>query len=400
MVRNPVPWAVCATCILAADLTPETIRLARIRFHMSQNLTRVPNYTCTQTIERSSRRFRGRKFQLLDTLRLEVALVNGNEMFAWPGSGKFEDKRISDIVGGGTIGNGSFAGHARAVFMSGAPRFDYEGEQARPGGTVYRYRYSVPVLLSNYEIKIGDVTGKVGFSGYFESDARTLEPKLLEVKAEEIPSALRLQSATSRMVYKAVRIGEKDFSLPETSELIMVDFEGNEHRNLTTLSGCREYTGESVLRFDEPTEESAPPVAIAGEVDLPAGLVLESRLETPLVPAKTAIGDPVEALLIGAAKHKGRVMVPKGARLHARLVKLEKGFARTEFLRVLLNLEQIEFPGAKAPVSAILVEAGPIVARNLRISVDREGRIWLSGNQPEVGRGTRLVWRIENKATR
>ena len=45
----------------------------------------------------------------------------------------------------------------------------------------------------------------------------------------------------------------------ETAELIMTDLEGNESRNITTLSGCREYTGESVLRFDEPTDTPPPP---------------------------------------------------------------------------------------------------------------------------------------------
>ena len=125
MARVATAWALSATLLLAGEtVTPDAIRLARIRYHMSQNLTQIPNYTCTQTIERSTRRAKGRKFQLIDTLRLEVALVNGNEMFAWPGSGRFEDKKIADLVGrGGAIGNGAFAGHARAVFLSGAPRF-------------------------------------------------------------------------------------------------------------------------------------------------------------------------------------------------------------------------------------------------------------------------------------
>lgn len=399
MVRAAIAVLLAATVLPAeGPVTPDTIRLARIRYHMSQNLTQIPNYTCTQTIERSTRRAKGRKFQLVDTLRLEVALVNGNEMFAWPGSGRFSDKKITDLVGrGGAIGNGAFAGHARSVFMSGAPRFEYEGEFERETRKVFRYRYSVPLLLSNYEIRIGGVSEKVAFRGYFESDKETLELRELEVDAEEIPPSLSLQSAKSRMIYRTVRIGEKDFSLPETAELLMTDLQGNESRNLTTLSGCREYTGESVLRFDEPTEAALEPVAVTEAVQLPDGLLLEAKLETPIRPGKIAIGDLIEAVLLQPAKSKGRVMVPKGARLRARFAGSEKGFVRTELLKMQLQLEHVEFPGAKAAVSAILVEAGPIIARNLRVGVDNKGTLWLSGNQPELSRGVRLVWRIENK---
>lgn len=399
MGRLAVACLLAATAVLADEpVTAETIRLARIRYHMSQNLTQIPNYTCTQTIERSTRRVKGRKFQLVDTLRLEVALVNGNEMFAWPGSGRFSDKKITDLVGrGGAIGNGAFAGHARAVFMSGAPRFEYQGEFPRGERKVFRYTYSVPLLLSNYEIKIGEMSEKVGFSGYFESDTQTLEPRELEVNADEIPPTLNLQAAKSKMIYRAVRIGEKDFSLPETAELTMTDLQGNESRNVTTLSGCREYTGESVLRFDEPSEIPSTPVPVTEAVELPDGLLLEAKLETSILPGKTAIGDLIDAVLLQPAKIKGRVMVPKSARLRARLAGIEKAYVRTGVLKIRLQLEQVEFPGAKASVSAILVEAGPIIARNLRIGVDNKGILWLSGNQPELGRGVRLVWRIENK---
>src|SRR5579871_381310 len=61
----------------SAELTPETLLLAKIRQHMSESLQRQPNYTCVETVERSNRTGAARKFQLGDTLRLEVALVDG-----------------------------------------------------------------------------------------------------------------------------------------------------------------------------------------------------------------------------------------------------------------------------------------------------------------------------------
>ena len=90
---------------IAQPLPPEVLLLGRIKAKAAENLQRLPNYTCTQTIERSHRNAKSRKFELLDTIRLEVALVEGKELFSWPG-GKFEEKGIGEIVGaGGAIGN-------------------------------------------------------------------------------------------------------------------------------------------------------------------------------------------------------------------------------------------------------------------------------------------------------
>ena len=60
-------------------LSPDVLLLARIKAKAVENLQRLPNYTCTQTIERSRRGAKARKFEPLDTLRLEVALVEGRQ---------------------------------------------------------------------------------------------------------------------------------------------------------------------------------------------------------------------------------------------------------------------------------------------------------------------------------
>src|SRR5262245_31211795 len=78
------------------ELSPETLLLARIKVRAAENLTHLPNYTCLETVERSSRRASG-KFQLVDVLRVEVAFAGNKEMFAWPGSLKFDDRDLTDM---------------------------------------------------------------------------------------------------------------------------------------------------------------------------------------------------------------------------------------------------------------------------------------------------------------
>src|SRR5450756_2396414 len=102
-------------CLAQQDLPPDVLLLAKIKVKMAENLNRLPNYTCKQTVERSRRRTPARKFELLDTVRLEVALVEGKELYGWPGANRIVESEIGHLVGG-TIGNGDFGLLARAFF--------------------------------------------------------------------------------------------------------------------------------------------------------------------------------------------------------------------------------------------------------------------------------------------
>lgn len=373
----------------------DEIRLGRIRYHMAQNLTEIPNYTCTQTIERSVRPARGRQFRLLDTLRLEVALVDGRELFAWPGAGKFEDKKINDMVGG-TIGNGVFAGFARAVFLGQSAAFDYQGERTTGGEPLFHYRFDVPRKKSGYSIKVGIAEAIVGYKGEFENHTQTLDLRTLEVVVTEFPSTIPLSSSTVRVQYQRTAIGDREFLLPDLAQMTMVNLDGSESRNVTRFSACRQYHGESVLRFDDPVDITPANQPVTVAVTLPPGLIVEGVLDQQIVFGKTAIGDVLEGRLTAPARIKGRVMAPKGAKLQARLTGIERrqGVRGGFDVKAGIQLESIEFPGARAAVSAILVEAGPMIQRNVRAGVGSQGTLWLSGTMPELPRGVRLVWRV------
>jgi hypothetical protein len=89
-------------CFLAQAFAQETsegdILLARARYHMAQTLQRMPNYTCTQTVERMVRKAPSRRIEMMDVLRLEVALAGGRELYKWPGSGGFKEVDLRDMI--------------------------------------------------------------------------------------------------------------------------------------------------------------------------------------------------------------------------------------------------------------------------------------------------------------
>jgi hypothetical protein len=392
-------WLAPALLLAAGETRPpvtaEAIRLGRIQAHMRDILTRIPDYTCLQQIERSRRAAKSRRFQLVDTIRLEVALVQGKEMFAWPGAGKFDDTEIGRIVGG-TIGNGNFALHARAVFLSGSAAFEYEGEVAYAKGKAHRYRFSVPRIRSGYLLRSGPLEGVTGYKGWFEADTQTLDLIRLEVEADDIPEHLPIKAARDRMEYARVTIGERDFLLPKASELALTDAQGTESRNLTSFSGCRHYTGESVISFadPEPAPATAAPEPVV-PVELPDGLGLTVAFDETIRFDKAAIGDQITGRVVENARWKGKTMVPRGAVVKARLLGFKRYYARVEFMRVAVALTAVDFPGAHADIDAKIEDIAGLPGWT-RTAVDKQGIINISGSRLELPRGLRMVWRVRS----
>ena len=365
-------WCLPISPSIAQPLAPELLLLARIKAKAAGNLRRLPNYTCTQTIERSHRNARSRKFELLDTIRLEVALVEGKELFSWPGAGKFEEKGIGEIVGaGGAIGNGSFALHAKSVFLSRSPTFTYFGETTLNGRRSIRYDYRIPQMLSGYQIRIGPNQAIVEYHGSFWVDADTLDLIRLEVHADKLPPNLNLAEAGDTMEYQRARIGAADFLLPQSSELVMVDLLGNVARNRTQFSACHQYAGESKLTFAEESPDLAAPAPTpqVKPIRLPPGLTVEVRLQTPIQSGRSATGDPVTALVGRDVKKGGEIVAPKGAVLTGRITRLEKRKGADDYYLVGLEFSTIEFDNRSGEVRASLQDSG--LAQNRRAGYGR-----------------------------
>ena len=350
------------TCAAGQPLAPETLLLARIRQHMEQVLTRQPNYTCLETIERSTRSGRGRKFRLVDALHLEVAVVEGKELFSWPGEREFKERDLRELAPTGAIGNGSFALHARSVFLSSSPLITYAGEEVMDGRTVARYDYSVPQFRSGYRITMGPLSGITGYRGSFWNDVETLDLRRLDVEAVDIPPVLPLRGARDSMRYERVPIGETTFLLPKSSEMVMEDFEGGASRNAIHFSRCRQYAGESTLSFAEVPEGDAAPVALAEAISLPAGLLVQMELLTPVKFPGNAIGDEIEARVTRDSKSKKQVLIPKGALLKGNVALLERrrDFRGQERVLVALQWREISFDGKVGPFEGQLEEGGAI----------------------------------------
>jgi len=391
-------------------LPDHLILLARAKQHMREVLLRQPNYTCQMSVERSRRRNPRRSFELVDQLRLEVALIDGKEIFSWPGARKFDERELREMVGG-TSSTGGFALHARAVFFGTAPRFTYLGPRQEAGGRLlHRWRFDVAQMQSGYMMRVGDQRGGtqeaiVGYHGEIAIDALTLDMVTLFYSAEEIPAHLGIQSTADTIAYERMLIGEQSFLLPAASDLSITGLDGATNRNRTRFHSCRQYAGESVISFDDPPPESSPSAGPPAPIPpLPVGLTLETDLESAVVhPA--VVGSPIRLKLSRPARRKGVTYLPKNAIVHARVIRSGVLPARSPLTYYTLVFEQIEVNGVQADASIRLEDVLPPQiggTRQFRLEFEPTERtprpghftVAISGNRPELRKGLRMLLSI------
>jgi len=379
-------------------LSPDLDALSKIRTRMVFNLQHQPNYTCIETIERSSRPKSTARFKILDTLRLEVALVDGREMFAWPGSKKFEDSDVTKIVTSGAIGNGNFATHARALFETRAATFHYLGLVDFDRKKAIRFDYNVPQMLSGYRVRTGYASAIVGYHGSFYANPETFNMQHMEVLADEIPAELMLLSTADKIDYAIARIGEGDFLLPAESDLTMVNLNGSENHNHVKFTACRQFSGESVITFgDAPESKPAARPVPARELDLPEGLEIELALLQKIDLRKAAIGDPVAARVEHDVKRAGEVIVPRGATAAGRITRVEK---YERYMIVGVEFPEIEAPGILARMKGtlehtvgVLPVTHPYSMRSRSPLAPGEGVFPVNDNQFALPKGCIMFWR-------
>src|SRR5205823_6778985 len=186
------------------------------------------------------------------------------------------------------------------------------------------------------------------------------------------PPNLNLTEASDTMEYRRARIGGAEFLLPQSSELQMIDLLGNVVRNRTQFSPCRQYAGESKLSFVEVSPDIAAPAPVrnAKSIQLPPGVTVEVRLQTPIQSGRSATGDLVTALVGRDVKKGGEIVAPKGAVLTGRITRLEKRKGdQQDYYVVGLEFSTIEFDNRSGEFRASLQNSG--LSQNSRAGYGR-----------------------------
>jgi hypothetical protein len=361
MCRRVVFVCVVVAVNVFAQPVPPPDLLPRFQASVKETLRRLPDYTCIETIARSRRAPTSHHYQPLDTIRLQVGLIGGRERHSWPDATRFDDRELRDLIGRGIVGTGDFAGHVQHIFLSPATTFTPHDDIAVRDRPAARFEYEVPVEYSRYKLRVPPHEFEVGVHGSFEVDIQTLDLLTLEVHADEIPLELGMSRVSEVISYTRIPIGDSEFLLATSSQLTMVALDGEEYRNQITFAECRQFRAESNIRFDgdqtlSPSAVSTRPVARAS---LPPSLSVEITLESEIRPETAAIGDAIHGVVAHPVRDGGKAIVPQGAVVHGRLVRLERSAQPFDHYVVGLEFHTVETTDASFDLFATMQDAGP-----------------------------------------
>jgi hypothetical protein len=356
-------------------------QLAKIKGTVAENLSRLPNYTCTETIRRSERpKIDGQaKVMMLETTRMEVAFVDGKELFGWPGAAKIDESDVGKMIDG-SIGNGYFGLFSTNIFSTPSTTFQYVNAAELDGKPAVRYDYRVPQFSDVYLIKTGSGKAWVGFHGSIWVNPATLDLIRITVAVDDPPMLLGFSSVESTLDFERRPIGSSTFLLPRGAELVVVDTDATERRSSLSFRSCHQFVGESVIRFDAPANEPAAASlkSPAKRITLPEDFTVDFNLDTPIEWSTGASGDPVHGTLRDSVASNGGIAVPKGAGLSGRIAHLA---LRGDLYYVELNLTSLDFEGGHAELAGrrngVSVKDLPLIYQSTKFKLARGARLTL-----------------------
>jgi hypothetical protein len=334
------------------------ISIDHIRKAVIAQTARLPNYTCTETIDRSTKKPNVSLFQPIDRVRLEVAVIGGREVFGWPGGEKIAEDDITRLVTG-FISSGDFAALAGNLFTSTSTEFHERAPDRQSTADSLQYDYRVPVRASNWQLRINRDAFQglslpktiIGYSGSFRVHRDSLELIELEIGADEIPAWLGFTMFVRKVQYAQTRVGSSNFVLPRQVEMLTKDLGGQVWRNQVRFHDCRQYHAKSVLFFGEPMDLTSGGAAVVKNPSsrLPRQFKAELALETPIDSDTGAVGDPVTARLQRPIRLENDSAIPAGSLFYGRITRLEVYGGRW---RADLQFTTIEVNGARVDINA------------------------------------------------
>ena len=397
-----------------------------IRHVMQERLARVPNYVCLQTVDRVVvNEAAPGGWESKDGFRLEVAFIDNQELYSWPGANRFEEASLAEIIGTGLLASGEFAAHQHAVFREQATAIRFLGNETVNEKALLRYGYEVPEAVSQYWVETaGGGRLKSAYSGSFWVEPNSLEMTHFEIRLMDPPPASGVVSSHTRIEYEPFAIGEARIYLPAKAVMRVRFVGGEEARNVYEFSDCRVFGAESTLFFETRDDQEDTPVAIDNSTAIPAGVRLRIEWKTTIRSEAARAGDTIEGVLFASARNNKTNFAPKGTQVTGRIRQVELRTLPRLMSTLVMELTELRFGDRRAPVRATLriVESIPNMTRVTPLDATRgiparrghlakyfftseatsspgAGAVVFYGERFVIWPGMRMVWRtIDNRS--
>ena len=343
--------------------------LHRAMVRVRDTVDRLPNYICTQTMERSEtwgspRAAASRagnaeggcdwllrpdpaRFPQTDRVRVDVLFTSAGERYSWAGSNQFRDRDLLHLVPIRAISTGGFSGFLRSIFATGNV-FAYRGDSLEGGRKLPAYSFRVPRERSEYWFGTGSNRRIVACEGTFLLDPETADLVSLAVRSSDPPEATGACRATTALSYSRARLGDSDFLLPTRSVFEFMSTRGEEARNISVYSDCHEFRGDSTLQFGPPDPGQVPVSKPAPRpvLTLPEGLLFRIAFAEDISYRTAAAGDTFAAKLTTHIQDRFKeILVPVGTPVVARILDADSVRVRGGIAHLIFRLETLTMGG-------------------------------------------------------
>src|SRR5262249_6989920 len=148
-----------------------------------------------ETVERFEKLPGKNTFGPRDTLKLQVAVVNGEEILAQAGAAHLESGDPNRYSRAGALGTGVFSSFARNFFVHDNGRTTGSGQDKLNDREALTFDYEVSSRSSGFKVSTLYGEAIVGERGTFWVDAKTLDLMRMEIEAVDIPFGLGVLDA-------------------------------------------------------------------------------------------------------------------------------------------------------------------------------------------------------------
>jgi hypothetical protein len=373
IVRPVILFAITGT--LCAQLRPDpTDVLAHARDAVLERRQTLPNYTCSESVDRKYFRpliqqtvhscdrasesdtpvGRGQLY-LTDRLRLDVKVSHGTEIGSWAGASQFDPRTIFDLVGKGPFGTGPFGPFLSDIFGGGAS-FEYDGVRQSGRTKSYEYSFRVPLSASHYSVEVGRDWRALAYDGLIRVDPESFDVTYLLVRASQFPEETETCEAVTTVDFGRVPMNTGEFPLAQQSRLHLIMSDGDENEITTVYTACREYHGEASVVFgDESAKITTQQNGIEPPTKLiPPGLRFTLALADTIDTETAAAGDVVVEKVRKAvrAHWSGDVFIPAGVTVRGRIIRMRHWLESPPRCEIAIRLETWETGGRSRPIYA------------------------------------------------
>jgi hypothetical protein len=214
----------------------------------------LPNFVCTETIQRFSDAQRRGLWAPIDTLTVKLSYFEQKEQHKLALiDGHPSDQPFETLYG--ARGVGEFGGTLHGIFEpSSAASFRWESWKNVRKHRAAVYTYTVEQSHSRYVMETGSPDNihkaVVGFHGVLEIDSETGAVLHFTYDTDRIPRELGLDSVRTTVDYDYADVGGRDYLLPASSQTVM-ETPRLGLKNQMTFRGYSRFSSESTITFGD-----------------------------------------------------------------------------------------------------------------------------------------------------